>query len=339
MNQTASTSSGGANLLQVSIGDPVMLQQQQQQQAEMFAPSGSNLLGQQPQQQQLMLTQQNNHQVFDPQQQQFQAMVSATAATQMDTGSSQPQQQQYPQLHLSEDGGAVIMSSMDGGSGVQQQFLPQQQQQQQQQQQHPQASNKVLLVLPGGQMILTDLTDEQCGHLNIQVGSNSTSGQESGTGSNSAVQVMPGPQQLQPQQQQSQQQNQPDQQQSQVAPDTLHLSFPSSQPLGNDPQSHADGGDALPDDSDPCQNSSLGSTEEKSKSADTAEKDSNDGAVGTSPQKSSEAAPALSMPTLTDEDDQGAVVAENVKGKELAEDKGESAETETTTQNVSTRTY
>ena len=32
-------------------------------------------------------------------------------------------------------------------------------------------SNKVLLVLPGGQMILTDLTDEQCGQLNIQVGS------------------------------------------------------------------------------------------------------------------------------------------------------------------------
>ena len=32
-------------------------------------------------------------------------------------------------------------------------------------------SNKVLLVLPGGQMILTDLTDEQCGQLNIQVAS------------------------------------------------------------------------------------------------------------------------------------------------------------------------
>ncbi len=30
-------------------------------------------------------------------------------------------------------------------------------------------TNKVLLVLPGGQMILTDLTDEQCGQLNIQV--------------------------------------------------------------------------------------------------------------------------------------------------------------------------
>ena len=33
----------------------------------------------------------------------------------------------------------------------------------------PMAPNKVLLVLPGGQMILTDLTDEQCGQLNIAV--------------------------------------------------------------------------------------------------------------------------------------------------------------------------
>ena len=39
-------------------------------------------------------------------------------------------------------------------------------------------SNKVLLVLPGGQMILTDLTDEQCGQLNIQVGSQSQQQQQ-----------------------------------------------------------------------------------------------------------------------------------------------------------------
>ena len=39
-------------------------------------------------------------------------------------------------------------------------------------------SNKVLLVLPGGQMILTDLTDEQCGQLNIQVGGSQTQHQQ-----------------------------------------------------------------------------------------------------------------------------------------------------------------
>jgi hypothetical protein len=50
------------------------------------------------------------------------------------------------------------------------------------------ASNKVLLVLPGGQMILTDLTDEQCGQLNIQVAS-----QDGGDG---AVVVGNGPPQV-----------------------------------------------------------------------------------------------------------------------------------------------
>ncbi|XP_059085853.1 uncharacterized protein LOC131882650 [Tigriopus californicus] len=74
-----------------------------------------------------------------------------------------------PSFQISEDGG-IVMSSMEQNTGT----LSADQTNNPVQyattmQGVPGTSNKVLLVLPGGQMILTDLTDEQCGQLNIQV--------------------------------------------------------------------------------------------------------------------------------------------------------------------------
>ncbi len=125
-----------------------------------------------------MAPQAPNQQVFEPHQlqekhhhQPFQHL-----SAQVSTGS--PQQQPYSggaSLHLAEDG-SIVLPQMEGGNSVQHQhqIVGDQQpfmgvQAQHGQQQHAQASNKVLLVLPGGQMILTDLTDEQCVNLNIQV--------------------------------------------------------------------------------------------------------------------------------------------------------------------------